>query len=278
MGEKLLNTKSLRLIAQGNTADIYLTGDNRIIKLFRKEMHPNAIRHEFTVSRIVKRVVKECPEAYQMVELYGRTGILYERIIGTDMLKLLLSSLWKFGRYTKQIAAYHHMIQKDIGPVLWSVKEKLRNDISVGEDLTREEKSIVLDYLDELPDGNVLCHFDFHPGNIIIRDGKPVIIDWMTACRGDRCADAARTVLLLSYAEVPNSTRFVRWIIRRGQKSICRGYRKEYMRLTGINWQDIERWILPVAAGRLMEWTPEGEKRALLELVRNKIADITGKI
>lgn len=44
---------------------------------------------------------------------------------------------------------------------------------------------------------------DFHPGNIMMRDQDPVIIDWMTVGLGDRCADVARTNLILNFGEMP---------------------------------------------------------------------------
>lgn len=38
--------------------------------------------------------------------------------------------------------------------------------------------------------------------NIIIRNGKPIVIDWMTACIGDPLADVARWELPVAAARL----------------------------------------------------------------------------
>lgn len=46
-------------------------------------------------------------------------------------------------------------------------KDFLRNQIQKAS-LTLDKQQEVLHMLNKLPDGNTLCHGDFHPGNIII--------------------------------------------------------------------------------------------------------------
>lgn len=57
--------------------------------------------------------------------------------------------------------------------------------------------------LDQLQDGDTLCHGDFHPGNIFISDGQTAVIDFMNVCRGYFLYDVARTVFLVQYTPVP---------------------------------------------------------------------------
>jgi Ser/Thr protein kinase RdoA (MazF antagonist) len=84
------------------------------------------------------------------------------------------------------------------------VKDKLRGDIARAEHLTEAEKTLVNNYMDGLPEGNRLCHFDFHPDNVILTDKGPITIDWMTACKGEPVADAARTFIMLKYSDILN--------------------------------------------------------------------------
>ena len=141
--------------------------------------------------------------------------------------------------------------------------------------LTDEIKEKLRKYLKQLPEGNDLCHFDFHPGNIMITENKAVFIDWMTACKGDACADVARTGILLKYGEVPHAPWIIRKIISIFQHHIYKIYIKEYLKISKRNIEDVNRWILPVAAARLREWISDNEKLVLIELVKeqcNKIA------
>lgn len=45
----------------------------------------------------------------------------------------------------------------------------------------------------------------------MIINNKAVFLDWMTACRGDVCADVARTCIMLKYGKVANAS----WIMRK---------------------------------------------------------------
>jgi hypothetical protein len=45
----------------------------------------------------------------------------------------------------------------------------------------------------------VLCHRDFHPGNVLWRHGRPTgVVDWTHACRGPAAADVAHCRLNLA--------------------------------------------------------------------------------
>lgn len=51
--------------------------------------------------------------------------------------------------------------------------------------------------LQGMPNHKKLCHGDFDPKNIILRDdGEAFILDWSHATQGNASADAARTYLL----------------------------------------------------------------------------------
>ena len=43
------------------------------------------------------------------------------------------------------------------------------------------------------------------------------------------------------------------------------------MRLSGHTKADIERWFLPVAAGRLVEGIPDSEKETLVLLIKKEL-------
>jgi aminoglycoside phosphotransferase (APT) family kinase protein len=59
---------------------------------------------------------------------------------------------------------------------------------------------VAADVLAELPaDGPVvLCHGDLHPGNVVLTDDGPMLVDWFDAGRGDPLADIARSTLLIA--------------------------------------------------------------------------------
>ncbi|MDD4113298.1 MAG: aminoglycoside phosphotransferase family protein [Herbinix sp.] len=266
-----------KIIGQGNTAEIYRLDDNKILKLFRTGLYKGIIKREYQNSISVQKILDCVPKAYEMVDVDGRQGIIYQEIQGTDMLKIILRSLWKTNHYAKKLAHYHLHIQKPVKDNIYTVKNKLEEDLNYVDTLSDEKKEIIRKYLERLPEGNDLCHFDFHPGNIMIADNKPVFLDWMTACKGDVCADVARTSILLKYGEVAHAPWIVRKILSLFQKHIYKVYIKEYLMITKRDIEDISKWELPVAAARLHEWISDNEKKVLIKLVNNHCDELVNK-
>lgn len=270
-----------QIIGQGNTAEIYRLDNGKILKLFREGLHKGIIEREYQNSIYVQKILDCVPQVYEMVEVNARYGIIYQEIKGTDMLKTMVTALWKINDYAKELAHDHLSIQKPVQENMFTVKEKLQEDINSVEVLSKRNKEIVQKYLRQLPEGNELCHFDFHPGNIMIADKKPVFLDWMTACRGDACADVARTCMILKYGRAAHASWIMKKVIAVFQYHIYKIYIKEYLTISKRSMKEINRWELPVAAARLREWIPENEKRVLIQLVNercNEVATVNGSM
>ena len=219
--ERLVKQLEIKLdhrIGQGNTAEIYDIDDDKILKLFREGLPKAAVDTEYKVSVAVAEILDSVPKVYERVVAQGREGIVYEKLVGNDM-------------------------------------------------LSEEKKQKIFAYMEKLPDGNSLCHFDFHPGNVMIVQNTPYFLDWMTGCKGDACADVMRTCIMLTYGEDIHQPWAARKIVSLFQHKICRQYIKEYLNISHKAWEQVKQWELPVAAARLQEWISEQEKKKLLELV-----------
>jgi hypothetical protein len=108
----------------------------------------------------------------------------------------------------------------------------------------------------------------------MLANNREVILDWMTACKGDACADVARTCLMLKYGEAAHMPWILRWLISIFQHHIYKIYIREYLTISQRSMEDINRWELPVAAARLREWISENEKKVLLQLVNKHCNEI----
>lgn len=266
------NMKQGKRIGQGNTAEIFEWGNNHILKLYRHGLSDQLCIHEYEITKFVWNQLKIAPEPIEIVTIEGRIGAVYERLTGDTMLRLLLSKPWKLKYYAKLLAKHHFHIHKKATLDTISVKEKLKRDITHVGSLTEEEKQLLYSYMESLPDGDCLCHFDFHPDNLMISGDKNYVIDWMTACIGDPNSDVARTSLMLNYAEIPRVPWLVKVWIKLFQNRIYKVYIKEYLLVSGANISDIQKWELPLAAARLCEWIPEAESEKLLHMVKQELA------
>lgn len=258
-----------KLIGQGNTAEIFEWGNHNILKLYRSGLPEDLCTKEFEITKYIYGCLKIVPKPIELTYINGHIGAIYERIAGKTMLKLLLSKPWSFRKYSKLLAHAHVEIQQQAALSVITVKEKLIRDIKNVTLLTSEEKQLLYTYIDTLPDGNCICHFDFHPDNIMLLDEKYYVIDWMTGCIGDPLSDVARTALILNYAEMPRVPGFVNTLVKLFQKKIYNIYLTEYLKLTGAPLSDIQKWEVPLAAARLCEWIPERESIKLLNIVKH---------
>lgn len=261
-------------IGQGRTAEIFEWGGEHILKLYRSFMPESVCRQEFEWVLRVNEHVKVAPEPIEMIHIDDRCGAVYERLHGETMLSLLSWNKRRLNQYAKMLAKYHADLHNIVDIEGLTVKDKLSEEIGRSSAISPEEKSIVLDILKALPDGKSTCHFDFHPDNIMVSDGRCRVMDWVTACVGDPLADVARTRLLLIYAEPPEGHPPSGVAERIFRRLLCITYVREYRELTGAKSADIRRWEIPVAAARLSEGVPETEKKRVYALVRKKLRRI----
>jgi uncharacterized protein (TIGR02172 family) len=260
------------LIGRGRTAEVYSWGEGRIVKLYLLDWPETTVRYEQEMARIVMEAGLAAPRFYGRVELDGRQGLVYERVDGPSMLRQVVSSPWRLGHTARQFAALHAALHARQRPELHSQREGLRRQIGRVLVLSEEQKARILAYLDTLPDGDVVCHGDFHPDNILMAGRGPVVIDWTNASRGNAMGDVARTWLLFSTACTPPSvSRLTRAVINRLRAAFLRVYLRAYWRLGGGSMALVEAWMLPVAAARLAEHVP-GEEAQLLEMVEQRLA------
>ena len=93
----------------------------------------------------------------------------------------------------------------------------------------------------------------------------------MTALQGDPAADVARSSILLTFGEVPGAGWLMRNITNLIKKEFKRSYLSRYLEVRpDVSRQQVESWLLPVAAARLNE-DIQGEQGPLLEFIRCKL-------
>ncbi|TDF99190.1 phosphotransferase family protein [Paenibacillus piri] len=267
--------KGLKPIGRGRTADIFEYGDGKIIKLFKEGLPQPVMENEYTTSVYIHSLGIPTPEPFELLEVDGRTGIVYERASGHTMLRIMMAKPWQINRQSRQLAELHAQIHRHtVTAMRQRQKDMLEQRIAAASLLDAEEKEQILDILDRLPEGNQLCHGDFHPDNIMVGD-KCRILDWMTGMSGNPAGDAARSVLLLSTGSLPGETpKLIAAMIELMRRRLKEVYLTHYIRVSGIGSDEIEQWLLPVAAARLAEWLPDHEKQGLTELIRARLAQI----
>jgi Ser/Thr protein kinase RdoA (MazF antagonist) len=148
------------------------------------------------------------------------------------------------------LARLHARIHGETALQFGSLKSRLATNIAGTGFLDEPLKQILLGRLADMPDGDRLCHGDFHPTNVLGQNSLPMVIDWPDACGGDPAADVCRSYLLLKLRA----------------EDIAEPYLDAYCSITNTPRAKILDWLPFVAAARLAEDVPDDWAR-LLEIV-----------
>lgn len=253
-------------IARGRTAEIYPWKAGKIIKLFYEGWSGSNALCEVRGARIARAGGVRVPVVGDLMQIEGRTGVVFSFLPGQTLLRTLSARPWSVVELACLFADLHAAIHRCVAPELPAQRVILEREIRLAPLLTARQKSTVLNMLENLPDGDRLCHGDFHPDNVLLGKRGPVVVDWADASRGNPWGDVAQTMLRLlvspSPSGVPRS-----WLIELGRPWFRWLYRRRYTQLRPDDCWQLADWVPVVAAARLSSG-PSEEQGALLAIVR----------
>lgn len=266
----------MRRIGQGRTAEIYEYPSNQIMKLYHSGFPDEAVQNEFRITEALFEKGLPVPQARLFVDDMMRKGIIFERIEGSTMLSLMIQEPLLVEELSRQMAICHHSLhaQDDDEGALPTQKQILNGAIRNTSLLSEEDKALVITYLSTLPERKQICHGDFHPDNVMLNETRDQhwVIDWMTGMSGDPAGDVARSWVILMSGTLPEDADPA---VHRGfelaRNVMLNHYIQQYIQISGISRQELDAWILPVAAARLDERLPAVEVDQLLKLVQDRI-------
>ena len=265
--------ESMTLLAEGRTAEVFAWGDGAVVKLFRDWVPLDQAEHEAQIARAVSASGLPVPWVGEIVDVDGRAGLVYERVDGPSLLDSFMKRPWTLRPTALILARLHAELHKTrIAAAVPAQRQRLVDKIDRAELLSPALRSRALEALAGLPDGDVLCHGDFHPGNILMPPSGPIIIDWIDATRGHPHADIARTLIIARFG-VARGGPVAQRVLRAGVLGLLSIYEREYGRLCGTTRADVALWLPVVAAARIEEGVDEAE--ALAAFVEQSLAPST---
>jgi aminoglycoside phosphotransferase (APT) family kinase protein len=236
------------IVGRGAVADIHAAGDS-VVKLFHAGRPSTAAFIEAATLAIVGTHAIPAPRVHGVGRYGKRWGVAMDRVEGSTLGAMVQADPALVPACLDEMVQLQLRLHAVAEPRLRSLRAKLGSNLERAEALPAGLRQRLQRQLAALPDGDRLCHGDFHPFNLMGEPGSCVIVDWLDATSGPPAADACRSYLLL----------------RQGAPALAEGYLNRYVAASDVDRAAILGWLPCLAGARLAEGIG-GETERLLEL------------
>lgn len=228
-----------KILALKTDKTVYKDRDT-VLKVFDRNYSKSDIIYEALNQSVVEEAGLSVPKVLEITQMDGKWSIRSEFIPGKTLERLMQENPEKQDEYLEQFVDIQQSIHEKETRLLSSMKDEM-NRIILGSDLDATVRYELHTRLAGMSNLNKICHGEFYPTNIIIRDdGTPFILDWGHASKGNASADAAQTFLLLQ---------------KEGKAELAEKYLELFTEKSGIDPKYAQMWIPIVAASTAAEET-----------------------
>jgi tRNA A-37 threonylcarbamoyl transferase component Bud32 len=240
-------------LGEGREAELFDLGEGHVLRLYRSDKAEGEVRYQANLLQQIGNLGVRVPRVFEVVSTTGRPGIVMERLDGPDLLTDVARRPWRVLHIGALCGRLHARLNEAPAPaIVPSLHDSLRQRITQSQIVPAHYAELALDALSRLAPGDKLCHLDFHPGNVVISRGEPVVIDWTIAASGPAEADFTQSQLVLSLGEPPpGSPAHLKALALFGRSLLLASYRRAYRRSHQVNESTVRRWHLPLAVARL---------------------------
>lgn len=242
---------NFELISRHNSKSVYKDNE-RVIKVFEEGYTKNSILQEAYNQSIIETSDINAPKVLQVTSIDNKWAIISEYIPGKTLQTLMNENPEKFDEYLDLFVDIQIKVlwgQLDIP--LRKLKDKMKNKINKS-DFDSAIKYELNARIEATPNHQRICHGNFNPMNIILREGDntPFVLDWFHVTQGNASADAARTYLLFCIDDT---------------KEHAEKYLTKFCEKTNTDRAYVERWIPVVAATQYMKNINNENEKNILE-------------
>lgn len=240
-----------RRLGSGKEAEVFAFGE-AVIKLYKAGVPKRAVFREAAALAQAEALDLPAPSVGGVRQIDDRWGIVMSRVDGRSFAESIVAQPTDKEAYLKAMALLHCRIHACQAVFSGSLKARLEADICRAAALSEGQRRRLLEELGALPDGDRLCHGDFHPWNVLGSPSQASVIDWMAASRGTPAADVCRSYVL----------------IRSIAPDLASSYVEAYAQVARERREDIFKWLSVVAAARLAEGVPD-EANGLMAMLES---------
>ena len=160
-----------------------------------------------------------------------------------EVIRLMKEHPENLETYMEQFVDLQLAMHEKKAPRLTLQKDKFARKItSLKDELDATTRYELMTRLDSMPDHTKLCHGDFNPSNVIVKeDGSMKIVDWAHATQGNASGDAAITYLEFALKDQKTADLYLDIFCKKSDTA------KQY----------VQKWLPIAAAAQLTKNVPE---------------------
>ena len=233
------------IVGKGLQATVYAGGEYAV-KLYRAGYPKTYVFEEACIMARLEEMRFPGPKVYEVLLAEGQYGLRMERVRGKPVAEGLRDPA-RQQETMETLVDLQLGLQKQDAPWAPNLKQRMRQTLAPNDKVPADIRKKLLEQLEKLPDGQSLCHCDFHGDNVFYDGEKHTIIDLLQVSAGDPAADAVCSYVSYSIAG----------------PEIAKVYLDTYCEKSGVSRERIRQW-LPVYAGAILGQVPD-EYAPLLE-------------
>ena len=194
-GLQELHAADLELIGEGGNSRVYRLEGNKVVKVFHKDITKDMVCYENDRSCEAYAAGLTCAACFGMVSVDGCLGIVYENLGSRDLLSLIVCDKAHLKDYIREFARQVRVMHsknvdtarlKDAKQVFEAYLDRLTGHLCTPDEVGRLKRVCT-----GIPDRTTFIHGDCHPGNVMERDGKLILIDLSSCGYGHPVFDLA---------------------------------------------------------------------------------------
>ncbi len=235
------------VMAVRNNKTIYRE-DGKSVKVFSEGYSKADVLNEALNQARIEETGLNIPKVLEVTTIDGKWAIVSEFIEGKTLSEIMQADPDNKDKYLEMLVDLQLEVHTKTCPLLNKLKDKMNRKISMTS-LDATTRYELHTRLEGMPKHNKVCHGDFNPSNIIVKDdGTAYIIDWSHATQGNASADVARTYLLFCLS---------------GDIEGAKKYLELFCKKSNTARQYVEKWMPIVAASQSVKGNEE-EREFLL--------------
>lgn len=185
-------------IAERSTKTVYKDND-KTVKLFITNYSKSDILNEALNQARVEETGLNIPKLVEVTKIDDRWALVSEHIEGRTLESLMDENPDQLEAYLNLFVDTQINILSKEAPLLNKLKDKMQRKIEEA-DISNEIKYELNTRLEGMPKHKKICHGDFNPSNVIIKEnGDIYVIDWAHVTRRKWFSRCSKNLLVILF-------------------------------------------------------------------------------